>query len=213
MHNSNSMIYSCHYATFGMSKIGNKFPWKNYVEVSMNELFWWSIINTVIIDRIVSQLYTHALPWRHNECDGVSNHQPHDCLFHRLYRHTKKTSNLRVIGLFEGNSPVTGAFPAQRASYAENVSIWWRHHGMNFHHGWYHTAVETDCVQHSPKKLHSLSLMFPFTLFWTTNLTQNLLSVCIDTESIKSTNGQLLIMHSSRCVCFMILWNGWLNWY
>ena len=24
---------------------------------------------------------------------------------------------------------MTGEFPAQRASYAENVSIWWRHHG------------------------------------------------------------------------------------
>ena len=24
----------------------------------------------------------------------------------------------------------TGEFPAQRASYAENVSIWWRHHGI-----------------------------------------------------------------------------------
>ena len=27
-----------------------------------------------------------------------------------------------------GNSPVTGEIPAQRASNAENVSIWWRHH-------------------------------------------------------------------------------------
>ena len=27
-----------------------------------------------------------------------------------------------------GNSPVTGEFPAQMASNAENVSIWWRHH-------------------------------------------------------------------------------------
>ena len=26
------------------------------------------------------------------------------------------------------NSPVTGEFPAQRASNKENVSIWWRHH-------------------------------------------------------------------------------------
>ena len=25
----------------------------------------------------------------------------------------------------------TGEFPAQRASYAENVSIWWRHHAHN----------------------------------------------------------------------------------
>ena len=29
-----------------------------------------------------------------------------------------------------GNSPVTSDFPAQRASDAENVSIWWRHHDM-----------------------------------------------------------------------------------
>ena len=27
-----------------------------------------------------------------------------------------------------GNSPGTGEFPAQMASNAENVSIWWRHH-------------------------------------------------------------------------------------
>ena len=30
--------------------------------------------------------------------------------------------------LFEGNPQVTGEFPAQRASNAENVFIWWRHH-------------------------------------------------------------------------------------
>ena len=29
---------------------------------------------------------------------------------------------LRVTGLYEGNSPVTGEFPAQRASNAENAS-------------------------------------------------------------------------------------------
>ena len=37
-----------------------------------------------------------------------------------------------VSGLCEGNSPVTGEFPAQRASNAENVSIWWRHHDHFF---------------------------------------------------------------------------------
>ena len=31
---------------------------------------------------------------------------------------------------FWGNSPVTGEFSSQRASNAENVSIWWRHHVM-----------------------------------------------------------------------------------
>ena len=43
-------------------------------------------------------------------------------------RRSKKISRLRVTCLFGGNSPVTGEFPAQMASNAENVSIWWRHH-------------------------------------------------------------------------------------
>ena len=43
----------------------------------------------------------------------------------------KEKSKPRVTGLSEGNSPVTGEFPAQRASNAENVSIWWCHHGKD----------------------------------------------------------------------------------
>ena len=72
---------------------------------------------------------TRSLQWRHNEHDGVSNHQPHDCLLNRFFRRrSKKTPKLHLIGLCAGNSPVTGEVPAQRASDAENVSIWWRHH-------------------------------------------------------------------------------------
>ena len=72
-----------------------------------------------------------TLRWRHNDRDGVWNHQPHDCLLNRLFRRkSKKTSKLRVTGLCAWNSPVTGEFPAQRASNAENVSIWWCRHGM-----------------------------------------------------------------------------------
>ena len=48
---------------------------------------------------------------------------------------SKKTSKLRVTGLCEGNSLVTGEFPAQRASNAENVSIRWRHHKL-LHSTW-----------------------------------------------------------------------------
>ena len=44
-------------------------------------------------------------------------------------RGSKKTSKLRITGLCEGNSPVTGEFPSQRASNAENASAWWRRHG------------------------------------------------------------------------------------
>ena len=42
----------------------------------------------------------------------------------------KKTAKLHVTGLCEGNSPMTGEFPAQRASNAENAFIRWRHHGF-----------------------------------------------------------------------------------
>ena len=47
-----------------------------------------------------------TLHWRHNEHDGVSNHQPHGCLLNRLFRRrSKKTSKLRVTGLYVGTSP------------------------------------------------------------------------------------------------------------
>ena len=82
----------------------------------------------------VSQNGHFSLRWRHDGCDSVSNHQPHDCLLNRLFRHrSKKTSKLRVTGLCAGNSPGTGEFPAQMVSDTENVSIWWRHHVMKTH--------------------------------------------------------------------------------
>ena len=68
------------------------------------------------------------LQWRHNGRDGVSNHQPHDCLLNRLFRCRSKKTKLRVAGLCEGNLLMTGDFPAQRASSVENVSSWWPHH-------------------------------------------------------------------------------------
>ena len=70
---------------------------------------------------------TSTLQWRHNELDGVSDHQPHGCLLNLLFRRRSK-SKLCVTGLCAGYSPVTGEFPAQKASNAENESIWWRHH-------------------------------------------------------------------------------------
>ena len=91
-----------------------------------------------------------ALKWRHNEHDGVSNHQPHDCLLNRLFRRrSQKAAKLRVTGLCAGNSPVTGEFPAQSASNAENVSIWWRHHAYALEPGvtrWSYFKMFTLCL-------------------------------------------------------------------
>ena len=82
-----------------------------------------------------------SLQWCHNESVGVSN-QRLDCLHKHLFkRKSKKTLKLRVTGLCEGNPPVTGGFPSQRACNAENDSIWWRHHAIVAQ--WHHCASQT----------------------------------------------------------------------
>ena len=86
-------------------------------------------INVRICNGSIYSYRFGSLQWRHIEHDGVSDHQPHDCLLKHLFRRrSKETSKLSVTGLCAENSPVTGEFPAQRASNTENVSIWWRHH-------------------------------------------------------------------------------------
>ena len=58
----------------------------------------------------------NALHWRHNERDGVSNHQSRDCLLNRLFRRrSTKTSKLRITGLYVGNSPQKG--PVRRKMF------------------------------------------------------------------------------------------------
>ena len=88
---------------------------------------------------------TNALRWRHSKLDDVSNHRRLDCLLSSLFRRrSKKISKLRVTGLCKGISPVTGEFPAQRASNAEFFFIWWRHHVRSFqirHLGWLHCEI------------------------------------------------------------------------
>ena len=40
----------------------------------------------------------------------------------------RKDQSSASLAFWVGNSPMTGEFPAQMASNAQNVSIWWRHH-------------------------------------------------------------------------------------
>ena len=75
---------------------------------------------------------TYSLQWRQNGRDSVSNHQPNDCLFSQQFIQTQIKENTKaprhwpLCGKFTG----TGEFPAQRVSNADDVSIWWRHHGL-----------------------------------------------------------------------------------
>ena len=76
------------------------------------------------------QSSAQELQWRHNGWDSVSNHQPHHTILNRWFRRrSNKTSKPRVTGLCAGNLRGTGEFSAQMASNAENISIWWCHHG------------------------------------------------------------------------------------
>ena len=92
------------------------------------------------------------LQWRHNERDGVLNHQPHECLLNRLSRRrSNETSKLSVTGLCGGNSPVTDEFPSQRATNAENISIWWRHQAFGesttgYNHPWYKSDLKLSII-------------------------------------------------------------------
>ena len=43
----------------------------------------------------------------------------------------RKHQSSALLAICEGNSPVTYEFPAQMASNAENVSIWWCHYVAN----------------------------------------------------------------------------------
>ena len=80
--------------------------------------------------------------------DGVSNHQPYDCL-----QIKDNISKVHVSGLCEGISPVTGEFPPQRTSNTENVSIWWRHHVPPLYlrtGGTEHPYPSTEYTPHPP---------------------------------------------------------------
>ena len=72
-----------------------------------------------------------SLQWRHNERDGVSNHQRLHCLLYCWFRRRrKKTPKFCDTGLCEGNLPATSELPAQKARNSINISIWLHHHGI-----------------------------------------------------------------------------------
>ena len=75
---------------------------------------------------LIIDIYT--LQWRHNERDSVLIHRRLDSFLNRLFRRRSKKTVPRHWAFFDGDSPAAGGLPLQKASDAENVSIWWRHH-------------------------------------------------------------------------------------
>ena len=93
--------------------------------VFINQIRWMLVIHSPIFFRIASMALDSAttvwlsqdqwndpercdqskltLRWRHNGCDGLSNHQPHDCLHNRLFRRrSKKTASSASLAFVRG---------------------------------------------------------------------------------------------------------------
>ena len=93
---------------------------------------------------------------------------PASWLFTQAFIQTPiKTWKLHVTGLCEGNSSVTGEFPAQKASNTKNVSIWWRHHGLSdmshislSHHGMEMLSTPLAHCQGNPAFTSGLLFVF-----------------------------------------------------
>ena len=89
-----------------------------------------SLSHHLIVACIMYILEVHKLVmaaiFTSNECCGIWNRRSLDFLFNTLFRlTTKKYLSSALLSLCEGNSPVTGRFPSQRASCAEGVFMSW----------------------------------------------------------------------------------------
>ena len=110
-------------------------PWRLFKMTNCSEISHWAWCNIsemfaeranfnfqlgILRDLIPCYDPWIPLQWYHNARGSVSNHQRLHRLLNCWFRRTsKKTPKLRVTGLCAGNSPVTGEFPAQKASNAE----------------------------------------------------------------------------------------------
>ena len=87
--------------------------WKLLVEFFQQAIKRQNAYNDVIMGAIASQITSLTIIYSTVYSDADHRKQNIKAPRHRP---------------LAGNSPRTGGFPAQRASNAENVSIWWRHH-------------------------------------------------------------------------------------
>ena len=154
----------------------------NFTASHVTRLSSFTILGEGVIIRLHHHKPTLSLQWRHDERHGIANHQPHNCLLNRLLRHrSEKTSKLRVSGLCEGNSPVTGEFPAQKANHAEIFSIQWRHHV---------TLAATDREPSLHWRIFSINLDHLFNLLfsWRQRVLNYLISLVVVDVDFKINN-------------------------
>ena len=92
--------------------------------------------------------------WCHNERDGASKHRHLDCLFNILFMHQIK-ENIKASLAFWGEFTGDWWSAWQKASNAENVSLWWRHHVLPHWTMTRHMIMTTFCTALLPRaKFH-----------------------------------------------------------
>ena len=75
------------------------------------------------------QLYTHDPSQWYHLIIMPSEIANNSAALNRFFRHSaNKTSKLNITGPLWGESTITGGFPSQRHSNAENISMSWSHH-------------------------------------------------------------------------------------
>ena len=104
----------------------------NGVTLMLKCYIQWHVLNLSTVGSPPAQSRVGRVKWRkflRHYCDVIMGMMAsqitslHDCLLNRSFRRrSKKTSKLCVTGLCAGNSAIYNA---------ENVSIWWRHHGTS----------------------------------------------------------------------------------
>ena len=110
--------YSLHYCP----RWRHMAPWYLANIVSEKRCVIWSHLENAI-----RKIYA-TLRWRHNGRDGVTSLA---IVYSTVYwgADQRKHQSFPSLAFLRG-SPVTGEFPAQMASHAENIFIWWRHHDL-----------------------------------------------------------------------------------
>ena len=135
------LLFSCYFFSryFFSCYFFSYFPTVTFFRVTFFPVTFFPLLFFLLLSFLHSSLHpvscTHLAKFNYSgvmmsaiasQITGVSN------VCSAVCSAAKKTSKLSVTGICEGNSPVTGEFPAQRASNVENVSIWWRHHVITY---------------------------------------------------------------------------------
>ena len=92
----------------------------------------WQIERVSNNTRVEVTQFVKKIQGRHNERDGVSNHRRLHCLLNRLFGEDQRKHQISASLAFFAGIQRWLVTPLTKVSNAENVSIWWHHHGSAY---------------------------------------------------------------------------------